>query len=236
MQYQRISLLSGYSPSKPLNGRQIRTKLVAMVLSPAHVAQGIDDRGAIKSQQKEQKVVSRFPHQYKVGAPCYTLYHGPRRDKDPRWVPAIVTKVHGWRNVYARVCPRGPAWHRHIEQLSPRYGIEEDLDPGEEWMVSQEYLGSGKTPKQLGDSRVEEPVPRSDLEGGMHHPDTDGQGSRKPNSRLPTGSEYGPHNSKINPSVLKGHHLSIGNHLVKGLQGWWGVVMEYLVFQSSWAD
>ena len=29
--------------------------------------------------------------------------------------------------------------------------------------------GLGKTPKELGDSRIEEPEPRSDLEGGMHH-------------------------------------------------------------------
>ena len=62
------------------------------------------------------------------GAPCYTLYHGPRRDKDPEWVPAIVTKVHGSRSVYVRVCPIGPVWHRHIEQLRPRYGVKEDLD------------------------------------------------------------------------------------------------------------
>ena len=74
----------------------------------------------------------------------YTLYHGPGRDKDPRWVPAIVIKVHGSRSVYVRVCPRGPVWHRHIEQLRPRYRVAEDLDPGQasELRVPQEDLGS----------------------------------------------------------------------------------------------
>ena len=72
-------------------------------------------RGAMKSQQKEQKVESMFPHQYKVGAPCYALYHGPQRDKDSRWVPAIITRVHGSRSVYVRVCPKEPFWHRYIE-------------------------------------------------------------------------------------------------------------------------
>ena len=53
MQYRRTPLLSGYSSSELLNGRYIRTKLDVMVLSPAHMAQGIQARGAMKSQQKE---------------------------------------------------------------------------------------------------------------------------------------------------------------------------------------
>ena len=73
MQYWRTPFLSGCSPSELLNGRQICTKLDAVVPSPAHVAQGIQAGGAMKSQQKEKKVVLRFPHQY----------HGPRRGKDP---------------------------------------------------------------------------------------------------------------------------------------------------------
>ena len=85
IQYQRTPLLSGYSPSELLNGRQIRTRLDVMMPSPAHVAQGIQVRRAMKSQSKGQKVISRFPHQCKVGGPCYALYHAPQRDKDPRW-------------------------------------------------------------------------------------------------------------------------------------------------------
>ena len=66
--------------------------------------------------------------------------------------------------MYVTVCPRGPVWHRHIEQLRPSYGVEEDLDLGQELMVPQENLCSGETPKEVGDSRVEEPEPRPDLE------------------------------------------------------------------------
>ena len=107
-------------PTELLNGRQIRTKLDAMVPSLTHVVKGIQARGAMKSQEKEQKLVLRFPHQYKVGTPCYALYHGPQRDKDSKWVPAIVTEVNGSRNVYVRVFQRGSIWLRHIEQLRPR--------------------------------------------------------------------------------------------------------------------
>ena len=57
-------------------------------------------------------------------------------------MPAIVTKVHGSRSVYVRVCPRGPVWRRLIEQLRPRYGVEDDLDPGQasQSMTPLEYL------------------------------------------------------------------------------------------------
>ena len=41
IQYRRTPHLSGYSPSELLNGRQIRTTLDAMVLSLAHMVQGI---------------------------------------------------------------------------------------------------------------------------------------------------------------------------------------------------
>ena len=75
IQYGRTSLLSGYSPSEPLNGRQIRTMLNAMAAYPAHIVQDIQARGAIKSQQVVQpQVVLRFTHLYKFGAPCYALY------------------------------------------------------------------------------------------------------------------------------------------------------------------
>ena len=63
-------------------------------------------------------------------------------------------------------------------------------------MVLQENLGSGKTPKELGNFRVKKPEPQSDWEGGVHHPDTSGHGGRKPNPRLPAGIEYGPHNPR----------------------------------------
>ena len=125
------------------------------------------------------------------------MYHGPRRDKDPRWVPAIITKVHGSRSVYVRACPRELVWRRHIEQLKPQNGVEEHLDPGKvsEPMMPLEDLGSGETPKELVDSfRAEEPESGADLEREIPQPNTGGHGRRKSNFRLPTGSEYGPHN------------------------------------------
>ena len=86
-------------------------------------------------------------------------YHGPQRDKDPRWIPVFVTKVHGSMCGYVRVFPRGPVWRRHTELLRPRYGVEEDLDLGQasESMMPLENLESGETPKEWGDSQVEEP-------------------------------------------------------------------------------
>ena len=87
--------------------------------------------------------------------------------------------------------------HRYIEQLRLRYGVEEDLDPGQasESVMALEDLGSGETPKEQGDSQ-EEPESRTDMESEIHQPDTGGHDSSKPNPRLPMRSEYGPHNPR----------------------------------------
>ena len=84
-----------------------------------------------ESNAEDSEVVSKVEHHYSLGDPCYALYFGPRRDRDPRWVPAIVTKVHGTRSVHVRVIPRGPTWRRHLDQLRPRYGSDQDDDPCE---------------------------------------------------------------------------------------------------------
>ena len=57
--------------------------------------------------------VKGIHHIFNVRTPCYELYCGPRRDKEPRWVPAIVTKVN------IRVFPKGGTWRLYIEQLRP---------------------------------------------------------------------------------------------------------------------
>ena len=44
-------------------------------------------------------LVSKMVHMYTVGALCYALYYGPKHNKQPRWVPAVVTKVFGTRSV-----------------------------------------------------------------------------------------------------------------------------------------
>ena len=54
------------------------------------------------------------------------------RNKQPRWEPAVVTKVLCTRTVNVRVVPKGPTWRRHTYQLRPRYRVNEDADPGED--------------------------------------------------------------------------------------------------------
>jgi transposase InsO family protein len=129
IQYRRTPAGSGYSPSELLNGRQIRSKIDTLRPSPAHVAQGKQAKEATKSQIRE---VSKLTNVYTVGDPVYAKYYGPRRDREPRWVPAIVTKRLGSRSVNVKVFPRGPTWRRHVEQIRPRYASQEDSETGDE--------------------------------------------------------------------------------------------------------
>eukprot|EP00731_Ephydatia_muelleri_P034339 Em0055g26a len=97
IQHRRTPRSEGYSPSELLNGRQIRTKIDVLLPSPAHAAQGKQAKEATRSQAQEAP--NRVAPIYSVGTPCYALYCGPRREKDPRWVPAVVTKVYGSHSV-----------------------------------------------------------------------------------------------------------------------------------------
>ena len=128
MQYQRTPLLCGCSPSELLNDRQIRTAIDVLIPSPAHKAQERQSKQAAKTAQR---LAGRLDPQDRVGTPCYALCCGPRRDKDPRWIPAVVIKVSGARFVCVRVYPKGPIWWSHVEQLRPRYVSAEDVEPGE---------------------------------------------------------------------------------------------------------
>ena len=192
------------------------------------MAQGMQAKEAMRSQQKEQKVVLRSPHKYKVGAPCYALYHGPRRDNDPRWVPAIVTKVHGSRSVYVRVFPRGPVWRRHIEQLRPRYGIEEDRDPGQvsELTMPQEGPGSSEMCRERSHSMGEETDSLINLEDEVQQPIADRK--RRQNPRLPTGSEFGPQNPRRSKRPRKPPERYSYLPFPRSFQGWWGGVVELI--------
>ena len=105
MQYRRTPLPCGYSPSELLNGRQIRTAIDVFIPSPAHLAQERQSKQAAKAAQTLE---GRLDPQYPIWTSCYALYCGPRQDKDPRWVPAVVTKVRGARPVCVRVYPMGP--------------------------------------------------------------------------------------------------------------------------------
>ena len=125
------------------------------------------------SNAEDSEVVSKVEHHYTLGDPCYALYFGPRRDRDPRWVPAIVTKVHGTRSVNVRVIPRGPTWRRHLDQLRPRYGSDQDDDPCE---IPTSVLSTETLP------------------AGTDHASSSSSMNQRNNPRLPTGDEYGRHN------------------------------------------
>ena len=99
-----------------------------MIPSPAHQTQQRLIKQTVKATQR---LANRSCQQYKIGMSFYALYCGPKRDKDPRWVPAIVIKVYGPRCVAFRVYPKGPIWRRHVDQLRPRYGSVEDNEPGD---------------------------------------------------------------------------------------------------------
>ena len=99
---------------KLLNGRQIKRAINVLIPSPAHQAQ---ERQSKQAEKAAQRLARWLDPQYPVGTPCYALYCGPRRDKDPRWVPAVVTKVRGARSVSVRVYPKEPIWRSHVEQL-----------------------------------------------------------------------------------------------------------------------
>ena len=80
---------------------------------------------------QQSQSVAKVTRKYKVSDHVYALYYGPRRDKHPRWVTAVVKKALGTRCFNVKVTPHGPIWRRHWEQLQPRYSSTEDSEPGE---------------------------------------------------------------------------------------------------------
>ena len=194
MQYRRTPLAVGYSSSEFLNSCQIRSKIDILLPSPAHICQGRQAREATKSQAEEindQKATVH--HIFKVGTLCYALYCGPRWDKDPRWVPAVVTTVFGTRSVNVRVFG---TWRRHIEQLRPRYGAHED--PGEPPTFSSSTLETAKQPSEvdLDTAQSEEGANAAtpELQFPVWPHDLPKKSTRNP--RLPNGTEYGPGNPR----------------------------------------
>ncbi|XP_014663413.1 PREDICTED: uncharacterized protein K02A2.6-like [Priapulus caudatus] len=162
IQYRRTPTSCGYSPSELLNGRQIRTKIDTLLPSPAHVAQGKQAKQATKSQRQE---VAKLSHSYAVGDPVYAQYYGPRRDREPRWVPAIIKKRLGSRSVNVRVIPRGPTWRRHVEQLRPRYTSDEDYEPGEKprprtQNIAPDSPTDAPVDPAFQETPIQQPVPR----------------------------------------------------------------------------
>ena len=118
IQYKRMSLSCGYSPSELLNERQIRTKIDVLLPSPAHAAQKkqvTENRRSIKAD------VGNSNNPYKEGMPYHALVCGPKQSVTPHWVPAIVVRVIGARNATVKVTSCGQIWRRHVDQLRPRH-------------------------------------------------------------------------------------------------------------------
>lgn len=125
MQYRRTPLENGLSPCELLMRRQIRTKLDCILPSPENQLARKQVQGNTSDNQRSTSASVKYP----VGTPCYALYYGPRREKSNKWVPAIVVKTFGARSVNVKVCPSGPVWRRHMDQLRPRLSVGEDSDP-----------------------------------------------------------------------------------------------------------
>ena len=200
-----------------MNGRQIRTTIDILIPSPAHQTQQRLNKQAVKAIQRLAK---RSCQQYKVGMSCYALYCGPKRDKDPSWVPAIVIKVCGPRCVAVRVYPKGPIWRRHVDQHRPRNGSVEDNEPGDTASGTRQSYST--VFEELQDSETSE---KGTVAQQQCVKNDQGQSSRmkRPNPRMTTGDEYGPDrprrserlkNQKRYVYYLKGIHL-----------GYWGGVM-----------
>ena len=97
----------------PGSWRQLRTRIDSLLPSPAHIAQGRQSKETSKSQMTpDSGGVAKVTRQYKAWDPVYVLYHGPRRDKHPRWVPAIVKKSLGTHCFNVKIVPHGPVWRR----------------------------------------------------------------------------------------------------------------------------
>lgn len=179
MQYRRTPLLSGLSPSQLLNGRQLRCQLDALLPSPAQWAQGRQAKEATKAQEQEAEKqppeIKKVSYKYQVGQPVYALYCGPRREKSPRWVPGTIVKVCGTRSVKVRIQPKGPIWHRHLEQLRPRFATPEDVEPGEEFHTT--------------------PVAQQETTGEMPQPESPPAQGRRQGQTFPS-REYGADNPR----------------------------------------
>ena len=76
-------------------------------------------------------------------------------------------------SVNVRVIPRGPTWRRHLDQLRPRYGSDQDDDPCE---IPTSVLSTETLP------------------AGTDHASSSSSMNQRNNPRLPTGDEYGRHN------------------------------------------
>ena len=107
-------------------------------------------------------------------------------------MPAVVTKRFCTRSVSVCVVSRGGTWHRHIEQLRPRYVDQDDADPGDvPNQASEPAVSVQDAAPLLEDTPSMEMTQASTTPVPMAPP-----AKKVRNPRLPTGDEYGPHNPR----------------------------------------
>ncbi|GFR94291.1 Pol polyprotein [Elysia marginata] len=128
--YRRTALSSGLSPSEIFNGRQIRS--LSLKSFPVHLVLWRQSKAANVSElSSSSSTTTKTLFDYNTGTHVYTACFAPKKNKDQRRVLAIVSKRLGTRHALVRVFPKGPVWKRHVEQLRPWYGADQDADPGE---------------------------------------------------------------------------------------------------------
>ena len=183
-----------------MNGRQIRIAINILIPSPAHRAQGRQWKHTTMTAERRTK--ERSIQQYKVGMPFgmpfHALYCGPRRDTDPRWVPATVTKVFGTRRVNVKVYPKGPTWRRRVEQLRLRHFSAEDEESDD--IPSTSSLSAAVNARTLQDSHLQ--PSGSGVEILTATTEEVAKKKRKRNPRMSIGDEYGQHTG---PEGLNGY-------------------------------
>ena len=182
-QYRCSPTDSGFSPSQLLNGRQIRTKLDAILPSPAHVMQGKQTTAIFSNDDLHHLI-----HNFKAGDPCYALYFGPKQTKDLRWVSAVVVKQTGTRPIPVRTVPQGSIWRRQIDQLRPRYPSIEDDEPGLDYTFDTD-----NTPNSEQNNNASESSTQNEPESLV----------QESTNTLPHSPFYGPSNPRRSKRVRK---------------------------------
>ena len=81
----------------------------------------------------------RQRYSFHLGDPCYARLYGTNLVSAPCWASGTVVKVLGPRLFQIRLCNSGTLLKRHLNQLRPRCGTEEDTEPGLD-MVTEPFL------------------------------------------------------------------------------------------------
>lgn len=125
-------------------------------------------RKTVAGKQSNKKL-----HSYTIVTPCYALCCGPRRNREPKWIAAVVTKVLRSKSVNVKIMPRGPTCKRHIDQLclSLRHTNADVAAPPEEICISNDPFTTGEENPQ------QDPTPTA-------------SSRRRRNSQLPDGDQY----------------------------------------------